>query len=147
VQWSFNSQDQAFDYLADGESLELTYTITADDGQGGTATQNITITITGTDDAPIIASDIGTTGEFSEFDDSTNLDAPNGTDGTLSFFDDIGDVRDITIADTILEEDSSESELAVVSKMANGTGPQVAAYYSLADGNGPVDLEEDSEQY
>ncbi|WP_214475369.1 VCBS domain-containing protein, partial [Mesorhizobium sp. dw_380] len=44
--WTFNSASQVFDFLAEGETLTLTYTIKADDGHtGGTDTQTVTITI------------------------------------------------------------------------------------------------------
>ncbi|MGX5844400.1 VCBS domain-containing protein, partial [Mesorhizobium sp. ArgA1] len=67
--WSFNSSPQAFDFLAAGETLTLTYTIKADDGHvGGTDTQTVTITIVGTNDAPLITSD-PQSGSVSEGDD------------------------------------------------------------------------------
>jgi VCBS repeat-containing protein len=52
--WNFNSSSEAFDYLAVGESLILTYTITVTDSQSATDTQTVVITITGTNDAPTI---------------------------------------------------------------------------------------------
>ena len=48
LNWSFNSTPQAFNFLAAGESLTLTYTVKADDGHGGIDNQTVTITITGT---------------------------------------------------------------------------------------------------
>ncbi|MBZ9737457.1 VCBS domain-containing protein, partial [Mesorhizobium sp. CA9] len=54
INWSFNSTPQAFDYLSAGEHLTLTYTIKADDGHGGTTTHDVTITITGANDAASI---------------------------------------------------------------------------------------------
>ncbi|MEO0496704.1 MAG: VCBS domain-containing protein, partial [Pseudomonadota bacterium] len=64
VPWSFDSSGAAspakigFDHLGAGEILTLTYTLTATDGQGQTAIQPITITITGTDDAPVVSGDV-----------------------------------------------------------------------------------------
>ncbi|RUT92807.1 type I secretion protein, partial [Mesorhizobium sp. USDA-HM6] len=55
--WTFNSTPQAFDFLAVGETLTLTYTIKANDGHGGTDTQTVTITLTGTNDAPTAVAD------------------------------------------------------------------------------------------
>ncbi|EMI57701.1 LamG-like jellyroll fold domain-containing protein, partial [Rhodopirellula sallentina] len=52
--WNFNSGGEAFDYLANGESLTLTYTIEVTDSQGATDTQNVTITVNGTNDTPVI---------------------------------------------------------------------------------------------
>ncbi|MDO6440946.1 VCBS domain-containing protein [Marinobacter sp. 2_MG-2023] len=53
--WSFDSASEAFDYLAAGETLELTYTLRAEDSQGATANETVTITITGTNDAPTVS--------------------------------------------------------------------------------------------
>ena len=40
------------DFLAAGETVTLVFTITVDDGNGGTDTQDVTILVTGSNDAP-----------------------------------------------------------------------------------------------
>ena len=57
--WDFNSAAESFDYLAVGETLTLTYTITVTDSQGATDTQDVTITINGTNDVPIFSKQDG----------------------------------------------------------------------------------------
>jgi len=52
--WTFSAQDKNFDYLATGETATLIYTLQIADNQGTTTTQNIDVTITGTNDAPVI---------------------------------------------------------------------------------------------
>jgi VCBS repeat-containing protein len=54
--WNFNSGSEAFNFLATGETLILTYTVSAtdDDGTPLSDTETVTITITGTGDAPVI---------------------------------------------------------------------------------------------
>ena len=54
LNWDFDSGDERFDYLATGETLILTYTVTATDDNAAPAsdTKTIKITITGTDDPP-----------------------------------------------------------------------------------------------
>src|SRR5437867_1482340 len=42
--------------LQAGQTLTQLYDVTVDDGHGGTASQTVTITITGTNDAPTITS-------------------------------------------------------------------------------------------
>jgi VCBS repeat-containing protein len=59
ITWSFDSGSEAFDYLAVGESLTLTYTVQVSDSQGATDTQEVTISVTGTNDAPIITVEAG----------------------------------------------------------------------------------------
>jgi VCBS repeat-containing protein len=62
--WNFGSTPEAFDFLAEGQSLVLTYTLTSSDGHGGSDTQTVTITIKGTNDGPVAnADDGGSVGE------------------------------------------------------------------------------------
>ncbi|WP_432254381.1 VCBS domain-containing protein [Limimaricola sp. AA108-03] len=54
VGWSFAVADGVLDSLAQGQKLIQSYDITVDDeNDGGTAVQTVTITITGTNDAPV----------------------------------------------------------------------------------------------
>ena len=52
VGWNFSVEDSDLDFLADGETLIQTYEIEIDDGNGGTVTQEVTITLTGAADGP-----------------------------------------------------------------------------------------------
>ncbi|RSE72490.1 VCBS domain-containing protein, partial [Achromobacter denitrificans] len=54
--WDFKVNDALLDSLGAGQKLTQTYTVTIADGKGGTVTQDIVITITGTNDAPTITS-------------------------------------------------------------------------------------------
>ncbi|MDO6786392.1 VCBS domain-containing protein, partial [Cobetia marina] len=86
LSWSFDSssvEGEAFDHLAAGESLVLTYTVEVEDSQEGTAQQDITITINGTNDAPVIALEDGDSDSAA----LTESDAPLITSGTLSVSD------------------------------------------------------------
>lgn len=86
---TFTAPPGTFDYLADGEELALTYTVTVDDGDiGGVSTQTVKITITGTNDAPVIG---GTTQA-----DLTEAQAgqPNATSLPLISFNDV-DLADV----------------------------------------------------
>ena len=58
IDWSFALEDRHVDFLAVGETLTLTYRITLGDDSGATndeTTRDVTVTITGTNDAPVIA--------------------------------------------------------------------------------------------
>src|SRR5207253_1263317 len=48
VSWTFTVSDSQIDYLAVGESLVQTYSVTVADGHGASTEQDVTITITGT---------------------------------------------------------------------------------------------------
>ncbi|MDH2296098.1 VCBS domain-containing protein, partial [Cobetia sp. 1AS1] len=86
LNWTFDSDSvagEAFDHLAVGESLVLDYTVVVTDSQGATAEQVVSITINGTNDAPVIAID----GDDSAAESLTETDAPLSTTGTLSVSD------------------------------------------------------------
>ena len=55
INWDYTITEAELDFLAAGETVTVVYTITVDDGNGGTDTQDVTVTITGANDAPVIA--------------------------------------------------------------------------------------------
>jgi Repeat of unknown function (DUF5648)/Cadherin domain len=57
--WSFNLKGSDAAFLIPGDSVKIVATVTIDDGQGGTATQDETFTILGSNEAPIITSNGG----------------------------------------------------------------------------------------
>jgi VCBS repeat-containing protein len=100
VGWTFKIDDSALDFLADGETRTQTYTVTVDDTNGGTATQDVVITLTGTNDDPTITSG-AQSGAASEIADGSA--GENGTThqdtGTITFADvDLIDTHDATAA-------------------------------------------------
>ncbi|OLO02632.1 hypothetical protein BTW07_18705, partial [Salinicola socius] len=60
--YSFNP-GTAFDRLAAGQTDTTKVSYTVSDGQGGTATSTLIVTVTGTNDAPVAVADTQTTGE------------------------------------------------------------------------------------
>src|SRR5262249_15405911 len=54
---TFSAPDQTFDFLAAGETLTIVYNVTVTDNLGASLTQPVTITITGSNDAPVLAAD------------------------------------------------------------------------------------------
>ncbi|MFZ3154078.1 beta strand repeat-containing protein [Pseudomonas sp.] len=58
--WSFDLASP--DYLAASDVVTAVFTVTVTDDQGATATQDVTITITGTNDAPVVDLNTGTVG-------------------------------------------------------------------------------------
>ncbi|MGC5844775.1 beta strand repeat-containing protein, partial [Mesorhizobium abyssinicae] len=109
--WTFNSTPQAFDFLAAGETLTLTYTITADDGHlGGTDTQTVTITINGTNDAPDIT--VGSGDSAAAGLNETN--SPLTANGTLT-------VNDADLSDTITPSVTLVSPVGPTGGLSNAT--------------------------
>src|SRR5262249_27818954 len=56
VVWHFSVSDQVEDSLAAGQTLTQTYTVKVAGNNGGFTTQDVTITITGTNHAPVVTS-------------------------------------------------------------------------------------------
>jgi len=77
--WTFNSGNEAFNFLGAGQTLQLTYNLTSNDGNGGSDTQAVVVTITGTNDA-------GTDLTFTYTGQPGNS-LPNGAFGQISAVD------------------------------------------------------------
>jgi VCBS repeat-containing protein len=87
VGWDFNVSDAALDGLADGQIVTQVYTIEIDDGHGGTALQDVTITLTGAADGPqtvwyIDNSALGSANLGTQADPYTSIAAFNAAQGT-----------------------------------------------------------------
>ncbi len=102
VHWTYSIPDHAFDFLAAGETLTLTYTIRVDNNfavQNEFATKTFTITITGTNDKPVITSSVPTitfSGGTSVPGGPLTSDVP--TSGTLKFTDvDLTDKHTVSV--------------------------------------------------
>jgi VCBS repeat-containing protein len=52
--WIFDPSDAAYQHLAAGATQQVTIPVTVTDSAGATDTQNLVITVTGTDDVPVI---------------------------------------------------------------------------------------------
>ena len=94
INWDYTITEAELDFLAAGETVTVVYTITVDDGNGGTDTQDVTVTITGANDAPVIAA-VDVVGSITEgatlsdagsitFTDLDLTDTPTATEVTKS---------------------------------------------------------------
>ena len=88
--WTYTVADSAVEYLAAGQTRVESFTITLDDQNGGMITKQIDVTITGTNDAPVVTAQDLTGGVTEQVTPSGNL-----TDsGTIAFTDvDLTDVH------------------------------------------------------
>ncbi|WP_223521416.1 beta strand repeat-containing protein, partial [Pseudomonas sp. GL-B-19] len=80
VQWTYNLSNAAAQYLAQGQTVTEAYLVTISDGHGSSVTQNVTITITGTNDAPTVTAAEVESGAVAE--DGTTV-----TSGSFAFGD------------------------------------------------------------
>ena len=94
-EWTFTSGangDAAFDFLAAGETLELTYTVQGKDsseassGDPATDTSTVTVTITGTNDVPTITV-VDVTGRIQETAQLSQSAAMLSDTGSITFAD------------------------------------------------------------
>ena len=128
---TFSAADSAFDFLAAGQTLKITYNVTLADNSGVSSSQPVTFTVTGTNDAPVITAQdlIGAVTE--QITPSGNL-----TDsGTITFTDvDLTDVHLVSATGTPIG-----SVLGTLTAVKNsdttgtGAGGQLTWTYTVAD--------------
>jgi VCBS repeat-containing protein len=82
--WTLDASNPAYQHLAAGETTTLTVPFTVTDKSGMSSTSNLTIVVTGTNDAPVATPDIPSTvvgtlqGNYYGYNDSgSNKDGPN----------------------------------------------------------------------
>jgi large repetitive protein len=139
VGWNFNSGSEAFNHLANGETLTLTYTVKATDSSptAATDTQTVTITVRGTNDAVVITS-AAQTGTVVEDGTATATGAVTFTDVDLT------DVHQTGVTGTATY---GSFELGTLTDTANGVGGSQPWTYrinsnkaqELADGQSVVE--------
>ncbi|MCO6407388.1 VCBS domain-containing protein, partial [Hoeflea alexandrii] len=91
INWTWDPAAADLDWLREGENLVLTYVAQVDDGQGNVGAQNLVITITGTNDVPVIEGATNPAAILEVAGDSSTQDIP-ATVGTITITDqDLGD--------------------------------------------------------
>ena len=96
VAWTFAVQDGALDFLKAGQQLVQTYNVQVNDSNGDNASQVVTVTLTGSNDAPVIVAEgtvaTGSVDAVAEQHSSVNADYPivgsellNGLGGSAGF--------------------------------------------------------------
>ncbi|UFZ08664.1 VCBS domain-containing protein [Bradyrhizobium ontarionense] len=89
VAWTYQVDDNSVQFLRAGQTVTEVYAVTVSDGHGGQATQNVTVTVTGTEDAPVLTA--GGSGAVTEAADASAQDIAPIT-GSLGVTDrDVGD--------------------------------------------------------
>jgi VCBS repeat-containing protein len=126
-----------FDDLAAGESRDVTFDYSVDDGNGGTTTETVTITVNGTNDGPVAEAATAST------------DEDNAVSGTLTATDAEGDALTFS-----LETAPTEGSVTVnadgsydfdpgsdFDDLAAGESRDVTFEYTVDDGNGGTSTE------
>ncbi|WP_201772384.1 VCBS domain-containing protein, partial [Hoeflea sp. BAL378] len=130
ISWNYRVTASAVEYLAAGETKIETFTITLSDGRGGTVERTISVTITGTNDVPLVASEDVTGAVTEQVTPAWNL-----TDsGTIAFTDvDLGDTHTINPAIAASTGALGALTASVTSDTTGtGTGGIISWSYSVA---------------
>src|SRR5204863_327014 len=135
IGWHYNINDSALDFGGAQGKKELTFTVLVADGNGGFATQDVTITVVGAEDAPVITSGVQSGSVVGE------NTAPHSLSGAVTFI-------DVNLSDI---ETSSITNKQVAATLANGYTLSAAqqsalvnaftidaATHSPADGSGSI---------
>src|SRR6476646_729705 len=117
---TFSAADSAFDFLAAGQTLKITYNVTLADNSGVSSSQPVTITLTGTDDAPVLT--VAATASYSE----------NAAPVTLSPAATVNDVDNQTLQSATVSISSGFFTGDVLAATTAGTG--ITASYNAASG-------------
>ena len=99
IGWHYDIADSALDFLGATDQVVLTYTVKTADGNGGTAQQDVTVTINGTNDAPVITSGTqsGSVTEDADLSANENNETHHQS-GTVTFGDvDLSDNRTTSV--------------------------------------------------
>ena len=134
---SLDIDPSAYDYLAVGEDMVITYSFLVEDGNGGSVSQTATITITGENDAPMVEAAIEAT--------ATEDDAVFSVDLLDGAFDiDSSDSLSVTNLLVVSGDDSGVSingdsldvDPSVYDALAVGETAEIVYSYDIIDGNG-----------
>jgi len=136
ITWTYSVPDFAVEYLAKGETKVESFTITLDDGNGGQVSRQIDVTITGTNDAPVITS-LDPQIAFNEDAGTTNSSAAHTANGTFNFTDvdlkDIGHTATISSVTTSgnttgLPDDSTLQTLLTLGAVTKAAGSDAGSF-------------------
>ncbi|WP_342451450.1 VCBS domain-containing protein [Roseomonas nitratireducens] len=126
--WTYSVAASAVEYLAAGQTRVESFTVTLDDQQGGAVTRQVDVTITGTNDGPVITSQ-DLSGAVTEQGSPAGLIQDVGTIG----FGDV-DVSDVHLVSSAPVGTTLGTLTAVKDSdtTGSGTGGQLSWTYSVA---------------
>ena len=135
VGWTFNVADSALDDLAAGQTLTQRYDVTVDDGHGGSASQTVTIVITGTNDVPVIGVADVDGGVTERADLAVDENTGNLTDSGTIAFTDVDLTNTHTVAKVLVSATDSATGLTTAER---GSFVPSITDASTGDGAGEV---------
>jgi len=143
--WDFALNTSLVQYLAEGETITASYTITVDDNTGETngisAGQVVTVTITGTNDAPTITSGSAAAGAtVAELPDTTGSAAADHAGGTITFGDvDLTDTHQVTQSNAAFAWSGGMLTQPQIDDLNNASVRTLVSHDSTGTGSGSID--------
>ncbi|MBS1191150.1 MAG: Type secretory pathway [Rhodocyclaceae bacterium] len=131
--WTFDLNNDAVQHLAQDATLTKTFAVQSLDG---TASQDVTVTITGTNDAPIVANPLTAAGTEDHAAVTVNLlaGASDVDDGARLSATDIGSLpAGVSVADNTLTIDPTD---AAFQHLAAGVTEDIVVAYKVTDEHG-----------
>ena len=143
IDWTFTVADSDIDYLAEGQQLVQTYTVTVTDSAGATATRDVTITITGANDAPVVTV-VDVSGDITEgsvltnngsvtFEDVDLTDRPTATEATKSVTGLKAD-NNTELLLTNEQKTAIENAFTIATRLTNTNNGEVTWDYTITEG-------------
>jgi VCBS repeat-containing protein len=138
VDWNFSVPNSTTNFIPGGQTLTLDYKVAVQDSAGATATQDVVVTILGTNH-PVIITSGPESSTVAEQDNTTGSAAPDTTPttpaGTLNFTDaDTGDTHTVAVT---LASTSSSVPAATQTDLASAVTTML--HDSTGTGNGSID--------
>ena len=143
IAWHYDIADSDLDFLGANDVVTLTFTVQVDDGNGGIASQDVTVTVHGTEDAPIITSDVqsGSVTEDRRPRNRARTSTSIIQSGTVTFTDvDLSDIETQSITNTQVSAVLAHGYALTVAQqnaLANAFTLD-AATHSQTDGSGTI---------
>lgn len=139
IDWAYSITEPVLDFLSEGETITLNYSITITDSAGSTASQPVTVVITGTNDAPIIESSVasGTVAELADGAAGENASNPSAT-GSVTFSDvDINNSHTVSVAESV--DNATNLGTLTVSPTSINSGAEQSFEWTFSVNDADVD--------
>ncbi|QJP11208.1 retention module-containing protein [Pseudomonas multiresinivorans] len=135
--WTFDGKNPAYQSLAEGETKDIVVKYIVTDEHGATDTQTLTITVTGTNDAPVAYADTATTEENTVL--NGQVPAASDVDGTIASYQLTTDVGSHNGSLTFNPDGSySFNPGKDFDSLADGQSRDVTFTYQAKDNNGAL---------
>ncbi|WP_082479861.1 VCBS domain-containing protein [Rhizobium sp. Leaf384] len=121
AQWTYDTTKTDLSFVGAGETAQITTTVEVNDGAGGVKLQDVVVTVTGVNDAPVILG--STTLSVKETEGLSYSASTMSREGLISFADvDLGDVHSVSVAAVTGARGYRGNLSATIAEDSTGTG-------------------------